>query len=138
MTSTPSRPSHARASPDARAARTSPACPHGFITAIYLAEIALCRPLWDPEGVVADLSVSCLMQALFALNAWYWMNEKGAVAIADAFPLAPPQLAARVAGAFGRLAPSPNALTQAIDGVDHLIAETDQLLTAAGFAPSSL
>jgi len=32
-----------------------PGHPHGFITAIYLAEIALCRPLWDPEGVVADL-----------------------------------------------------------------------------------
>ncbi len=32
-----------------------PGHPHGFIAAIYLAEIALCRPLWDPEGVVADL-----------------------------------------------------------------------------------
>ncbi len=160
--------------------------PHGFITAIYLAEVALCRPLRDPEGVVADLKrladpypaplkvalirqfaweaaftlraaakavgradvsyvagrlfrgVSCLLQALFALNECYWMNEKGAVAIADAFLLAPPWLAARVAAAFGRLAPSPDALTLAIDGVDHLGAETDRLLAAAGLAPSSL
>jgi len=157
---------------------------HGFITAIYLAEVALCRPLWDLEGVVADLTrlpdpypaplqaalirqfsweaafalrtatkavgradvsyvagclfrgVSCLLQALFALNAWYGMNEKGAVALADAFPLAPPRLAARVDEAFGRLAPSPDALTRAIDEVCYLIAETDQLLAAAGFVPS--
>jgi len=129
-----------------------PGHPHGFITAIYLAEIALCRPLWDPEGVVADLKrlavpypaplkaalirqfaweaafalrtvtkavgradvshvavclfrgVSCLLQALFALNDCYWMNEKGAVGLAAAFPLVPPRLAARVDEAFGRLA----------------------------------
>jgi hypothetical protein len=171
-----------------------PGHPHGFITAIYLAEIALCRPLWDPEGVVADLTrlaapyptplqatlirqfsweaafalrtaakavgradvsyvagclfrdVSCLLQALFALNAWYWMNEnawywmneKGAVALADAFPLAPSRLAAGVDKAFGRQAPSPDALTLAIDGVDHLVAETDRLLAVAGLAPSGL
>jgi len=128
-----------------------PGHPHGFITAIYLAEVALCRPLWNPEGVVEDFkrlvvpypaplraalirqfaweaafalrtaakaveradvsyvagclfrAVSCLLQALFALNECYWMNEKGAVALADAFLLAPPQLAARIDEAFGRL-----------------------------------
>jgi len=80
--------------------------------------------------------VSYLLQALFALTAWYGMNEKGAVALADAFPLAPPRVAVLVDEAFGCLAPSPDALTLAIDEVDHLIAETDQLFAAAGFVPS--
>ncbi len=29
--------------------------PHGFTTSIYLGEVAVCRPLWDPEGVVAAM-----------------------------------------------------------------------------------
>jgi predicted nucleotidyltransferase len=29
--------------------------PHGFVTSIYLSEIALCKPLWDPEGIIAGL-----------------------------------------------------------------------------------
>ncbi len=160
-----------------------PGHPHGFITAIYLAEIALCRPLWDPEGIVADLKrlavpypaplkealirqfsweaafalqtaakaigrldvsyvagccfrgVSCLMQALFALNECYWMNEKGAVALADTFPLAPTRLAERIDEAFERLAPTADALGLVIEGVGRLVAETDGLLAAAGLAP---
>jgi len=32
-----------------------PGHPHGFLTAIYLAEIALCRVLWDPTGALAHL-----------------------------------------------------------------------------------
>lgn len=29
--------------------------PHGFVNSIYLAEIALCKVLWDPSGVVGKL-----------------------------------------------------------------------------------
>jgi predicted nucleotidyltransferase len=29
--------------------------PHGFVTSIYLGEIALCKPLWDPDGFIAEL-----------------------------------------------------------------------------------
>lgn len=29
--------------------------PHGFVTSIYLGEIALCKPLYDPEGIIAEL-----------------------------------------------------------------------------------
>jgi predicted nucleotidyltransferase len=29
--------------------------PHGFLTSIYLAEVALCRVLWDPHGVLQEL-----------------------------------------------------------------------------------
>lgn len=28
---------------------------HGFVTSIYMAEIAICQPLWDPAGKVATL-----------------------------------------------------------------------------------
>jgi len=157
-----------------------PGHPHGFLTAIYLAEIALCRVLWDPMGAIADLraqvmpypaalkaaliqqffweaefslkvaakaiaredvsyiagccfrSVSCLLQALFALNECYWMNEKGAVALATAFPLAPQRLAERIDTAFGYLEPAGEALTRAIKGLDQLVSETAQLLPAGG------
>ncbi len=157
-----------------------PGHPHGFLTAIYLAEIALCRVLWDPTGALAHLKeqvtpypaalkaalirqffweaefslkvagkaiaredvsyvagccfrgVSCLLQALFALNECYWMNEKGAVALASAFPLAPRRLAECVGTAFGDLEPVAEVLTRAIEGLDQLVAETAQLLPAVG------
>jgi len=32
-----------------------PGHPHGFANSIYLAEIALCKVLWDPSGVVGKL-----------------------------------------------------------------------------------
>lgn len=159
-----------------------PGHPHGFVTAIYLAEIALCRVLWDPIGAVADLkrlatpyppalkaalirmffweadfslktaakavarvdisyvagccfrTVSCLMQTLFALNETYWMNEKGAVAIAATFPLAPPRLVERIDRAFAQLAPAQAELERAIAGLAGLAAETAALLDRAAFS----
>lgn len=36
-----------------------PGHPHGFVTSIYMAEIAYCQPLWDPTGVVAALKTKC-------------------------------------------------------------------------------
>ncbi|MCC3376140.1 nucleotidyltransferase domain-containing protein [Cohnella sp. REN36] len=32
-----------------------PGHPHGFVNTIYMAEIASCRPLWDPDGTVDRL-----------------------------------------------------------------------------------
>lgn len=32
-----------------------PGHPHGFVTSIYAGEAAVCRPLWDPGGVLAGL-----------------------------------------------------------------------------------
>lgn len=114
-----------------------PGHPHGFINFIYMAEIALCHILWDPNEAVLALksrtasyshtlkksliekflweatfslsaasksigrrdvsyaagccfrSISCLNQALFAMNECYWMNEKGAVQIANTFAITP-------------------------------------------------
>jgi predicted nucleotidyltransferase len=159
-----------------------PGHPHGFSTAIYLAEVALCRVLWDPTGAIANLkratvpypaalkaglirqfyweadfslkvaakavprrdvsyvagslfrSVSCLMQTLFALSETYCMNEKGAVAIAATFPLAPQRLSERIDEAFSQLAPDADALASAISELEQLVAETSRLLPAVGLA----
>ena len=32
-----------------------PGHPHGFVNSIYFAEIALCKVLWDPSGVIGQL-----------------------------------------------------------------------------------
>ncbi len=50
--------------------------PHGFVTSIYLSEIALCQPLWDPEGIIAELTEKvypypeALQKAIFYSFAW--------------------------------------------------------------------
>ena len=50
--------------------------PHGFVTSIYLSEIALCQPLWDPEGIIAELKEKvypypeALQKAIFYSFAW--------------------------------------------------------------------
>jgi hypothetical protein len=71
----------------------------------------LCQILWDPNEVVLALKnrtalyshtlkksliekflwegAFCLNQALFAINECYWMNEKGAVQIANTFAITP-------------------------------------------------
>jgi len=157
-----------------------PGYPHGFSTAIYMAEVALCRVLWDSTGAIAALkrattpypaalrlalirqffwevdfslnvatkaiarrdvsyvagccfrAVSCLMQTLFALNETYWMNEKGAVALASRFPLTPERLSERIDAAFGQLAPTEAALATAIEALAQLGIETARLLAEAG------
>ncbi len=152
-----------------------PGHPHGFLTHIYLAEVALCHVLWDPKGTLfklkprtvpypqklreaiieqfhweADFSlkvarkaitkgdvsyvagccfrcVSCLMQTLFALNGQYWMNEKGAVALASTFVQCPVQLQSRLDDAFARLA-DPKGLAYAISVLAELVHETEALV----------
>lgn len=153
-----------------------PGHPFGFVSTIHFAELAVCRPLADPRGALAELrraaapyppalqralverfawepgfaldnaakaasradvayaagclfhATGCLLQVLFALNREPWMNEKGALAIADRLPLAPPRLRERVEGAFGALAPSPAAIEAAIAEMRPLVAETAALV----------
>jgi hypothetical protein len=112
-----------------------PGHPHGFCTAIWMGEVALCRPLHDPAGRLAVLkaatapypaalrdalirkfeweilfaienaelaaaraeqihiagcahrALACTAQVLFAANARYLINEKGALQEAARFPL---------------------------------------------------
>ncbi len=149
-----------------------PGHPHGFVSAIYMAEIAVCQALWDPRGEVGALkaktqpypaalqtaliqkfaweanfvldtakkgvqradvtyvagccfrSVSCMLQVIFALNGQYWLNEKGAVALAESFPLRPPELRARIEEIFALLAADAQALEAALGILDDLVRDT--------------
>jgi predicted nucleotidyltransferase len=148
-----------------------PGHPFGFVSSIYLAEVALCRPLWDPNGTVEALksqvipyppglkraivnsfwwevdfslmiagksvqrgdvtyaagscfrAVTCLLQVLFAVNEQYWMNEKGALALADGFAKAPPRLRERVENAFSQLDRSGESIAAAIDILRNVAGE---------------
>ncbi len=154
-----------------------PVHPFGFVSAIYLAEVAVCQPLWEGDGELARLKalaepypstlrrallarfweaefslrtarkavgrgdvayvagslfrcVAILAQVVFALNERYWLNEKGAVALAATMPRSPERLAERVAMAFAALAPDTASLTMAIEALAPLVAETQRLIDA--------
>jgi predicted nucleotidyltransferase len=53
-----------------------PGHPHGFVTSIYLAEVAVCRPLYDPAGLVQELKAqvqpypAALQKAVVNRFAW--------------------------------------------------------------------
>src|SRR5918994_7504129 len=32
-----------------------PGHPLGFVSSMYLAEVAVCQPLWDPDGIISEL-----------------------------------------------------------------------------------
>lgn len=153
-----------------------PGHPHGFINSIYFSEIALCKVLWDPSGIIGELktrtipyppelkraiiekflweaafaldtgrkgiyktdlayiagccfrSLSCLNQVLFALNECYWMNEKGAVAIADSFSVAPRQYINKVNTILGLVTDDRNHLERSLSLLRDLILETESLV----------
>ncbi|HYG63367.1 MAG TPA: nucleotidyltransferase domain-containing protein [Thermoanaerobaculia bacterium] len=73
--------------------------------------------------------VGCLLQVVFALNGQYWMNEKGAVALADTFLVRPAMLRGRIEKAFTLLAADRLALTEAIAVLDEVKRDTDLLAT---------
>lgn len=152
-----------------------PGHPHGFINAMYFAEIALCKVLWDPSGLVGEMksrthpyphvlqkaiiqkflwearfsleigkkgiykkdvsyiagcwfrSVSCLNQVVFALNETYWMNEKGASAIANSFAKVPSQYANRINSILSLVTEDETGLEKASGMLLDLIHETDRL-----------
>ena len=145
-----------------------PGHPLGFVSSMYLAEVAVCQPLWDPEGALAALkkqvdpypaslqraliqkfaweidfslqtarksidradvtyaagccfrSVMCMLQAMFVLNKQHWLNEKGALALADAFTWKPEDLRSRVESAFQALDANPSGIAMAIDILQEL------------------
>jgi predicted nucleotidyltransferase len=153
-----------------------PGHPYGFLSSIYLGEAAICRPLWDPEGLIAKLksrvfpyplalqkaiiqkfaweidfsleiakksiekadvayaagccfrSVMCMLQVLFAINREYWLNEKGAVAIANNFEIKPVNLQNRVNEIFGSLNAAPESINKSITLLKELSAEISILV----------
>lgn len=146
-----------------------PGHPHSFVSSIYLAEVALCQPLWDPRGTLARLKnrvipypprlkqaildafwwevdfslgiaqksvsrgdvayaagccfrcVACLLQTLFAVNEQYWMNEKGAVALAADFQYAPSNLRERVEWTFEQLSGAGPSISEALQTLGELV-----------------
>ena len=71
-------------------------------------------------------AVNCLMQVLFAVNEQYWMNEKGAVALADGFPKSPPHLKARVEEAFAQLNSSGSSIADVLDILREIAGECEK------------
>ena len=69
-----------------------PGHPHGFCSAIWMGEIALCRPLHDPSGLIADMKAmtlpypELLRAALIRRFAWeaLFSIENGEIAVARA------------------------------------------------------
>ncbi len=157
-----------------------PGHPNGFVSSIYLAEIAICQPLWDPAGVILELkkkvdpypdslrkaliqrfaweinfslaiarksiersdvayaagccfrSVMCMLQVLFAINQKYWLNEKGAVALASTFAWRPRRFQSRVEESFGLLDATPRSIRKAILNLEELSKDIDLLLQDNG------
>ncbi|MGL5082514.1 MAG: nucleotidyltransferase domain-containing protein [Microcoleaceae cyanobacterium] len=65
-------------------------------------------------------SVACMNQVLFALNEEYLLNEKGAVAIANSFPLCPQNYQQRVESVFALLAVDAKSIIDAISILDGI------------------
>ncbi|MCM3626987.1 nucleotidyltransferase domain-containing protein [Paenibacillus glycanilyticus] len=73
-------------------------------------------------------SVSCLNQVLFAINETYLMNEKGAAAIADSFPIVPRHYSRRVNEIFTLITENRDGLNNAFNRMSELIQETEDLI----------
>ena len=145
-----------------------PGHPLGFVSSMYLAEVAVCQPLWDPAGIISELknkiepypdalqkalirkfawesnfsleiagksaersdvayaagccfrSVMCMLQVLFAMNKTHWLNEKGAVAIADTFTKKPEGLRSRIDEIFQFLEADPQSIRTALLKLEEL------------------
>lgn len=152
-----------------------PGHPHGFLSSIYMAEIAVCQPLWQTHHQISNLktltqpypkalqhsligkfaweisfalatakkgvahtdvayvsgcafrSVACMCQVLFALNQQYWLNEKGAVALAETFAVRPQRWQARVEQAFQHLTSDQSQLAEGIHLLENLAHDIEQL-----------
>lgn len=153
-----------------------PGHPHGFVSSIYLAEVAVCQPLWEADGQLSALkqrvipypqalqkaliqkfaweidfalgtgrksierkdvtyaagccfrAVACMLQVLFALNQEYWLNEKGALLIADKFPLRPERLKERIEEAFAILSADGQSIGQALALLEDVNQNVNTLL----------
>lgn len=69
-----------------------------------------------------------MLQVLFALNKTHWLNEKGAVAIADNFEIKPADFQKRANEVFGLLKAQPEAISQTLSLMGELNTETKDLL----------
>jgi len=65
-----------------------------------------------------------LVQVLYALNERYFVNEKGSVAAADAFPLRPDGFEGRVSAVLGRAGETPEELSRSHRALKDLVEDT--------------
>jgi hypothetical protein len=72
-------------------------------------------------------AAACVTQVLFALNCQWWLNEKGSVALADAFAAKPTDFRSRLENALARLGTSPDDLRTALETIAILAEETAAL-----------
>jgi hypothetical protein len=77
-------------------------------------------------------AISCINQALFALNDTFWMNEKGAAAIADTFSMVPPSYASRVNEVISLITEDRPDTDRALERLQAIIEETNALIHAGG------
>ncbi|MFK7693483.1 hypothetical protein [Paenibacillus sp. HJGM_3] len=73
-------------------------------------------------------AIACLNQVMFALNETYWMNEKGAAAIADSFNLAPSEYSNRINQILTLVTDEQAVLQKSLRLLGDLIHETEQLV----------
>lgn len=116
-----------------------------------LKQVVIDRVLWQAEFALAvarkavgrnDVfyvsgclfqNVACLVQVLYALNERFFVNEKGALAEAEAFALRPPTFGAVVRSVLSAPGTTPQALRNSIDQLMALTAEVRSLVTLGTF-----
>lgn len=72
-------------------------------------------------------AVACLVQVLFALNRRYFLNEKGAVAAVDTFPLRPDGFSRIVSRVLAHPGHSQSALGASIEELESLVQSVREL-----------
>ncbi|MGI5272080.1 DUF4037 domain-containing protein [Nonomuraea sp. CA-218870] len=81
-------------------------------------------------------AVGVLVQALFAAERRWCLNEKGALAVAETLPAAPAGFGRRARALLGGLGETPRSLAAAVDGARELVAETREALERLSAGPS--
>ena len=71
----------------------------------------------------------CMLQVLFALNRTHWLNEKGAVALAESFERKPERLQSRIRETFQLLDAKPESIRGAIANLVGLSEEINTLIS---------
>lgn len=79
------------------------------------------------NGFLFDCAAS-LIQVLFALNEAFWLNEKGALDSADAFPIKPKNFKTKVETVLAHVGENPKELKQSLQRFEDLVSETRAII----------
>ena len=75
-----------------------------------------------------------MLQVLFVVNKEHWLNEKGAVAIANNFKIKPVNFQSRVGEIFTLLSATPEAIDQSVILLKELSADMSDLLQSSALS----